>query len=119
MTWKSMSLDHLLSILSHDLEECSAAEREFFRQASIAPTKWSLPPWGDEGGGFWVVAVHLDRVLWYNDIEEGFNVSRFERCGDIRHDEYGCNQDTLRRALPQLQGEPRNAFGPPLRIPKK
>jgi hypothetical protein len=33
------------------------------------------------------VAVHLDRVLWYGDIECGFHVSRFDVPGEIPPDE--------------------------------
>jgi hypothetical protein len=100
-------------MLSDDLSECSADQQGFFRRTSIAPAKWRLAPWGDQGGGFWAVAVYLDRVLWYNDIEDGFNVSRFESQGEIPRDEYWCNQDSLRGALPRMQGEPRPRLGPP------
>jgi hypothetical protein len=54
------------------------------------------------GGGFWVIAVIRDKVLWYNDIEGGFNVSRFDRYGTIPSDEYRSNQDTLTLALREL-----------------
>ena len=49
------------------------------------------------------MAVHADRVIWYNDIEDGFNVSRFEIQGRIPDDEYWCNQDPLRWALAGLE----------------
>jgi hypothetical protein len=88
-------------------------QREFFRRTRIAPAKWRLTPWGDEGGGFWAVAIHRDRVLWYNDIEDGFNVSRFDEHGQIPRNEYWCNEDSLRWALPRLQGEPGTQLGPP------
>ena len=69
------------------LSECSTQQREFFRRASIGPARWRLPPRGDHGGGFRAVAVHLDRVLWYGDIECGFHVSRFDVPGEIPPDE--------------------------------
>jgi hypothetical protein len=113
MTWHPISLADLQAMLSRDLAECSVDQREFFRRASMVPAKWCLAPWGDQGGGFWAVAVHMDRVLWYNDIEDGFNVSRFDIQGEIPRDEYWCNQDSLRWALPRLQGEPGTSSGPP------
>jgi hypothetical protein len=113
MTWRPISLADLQSMLTRELAECSMEQRESFRRSSIAPEKWRLTPWGDEGGGFWVVAVHLDRVLWYNDIEVGFNVSRFNTQGEIPSDEYWCNQDSLRWALPRFQGEPGTWLGSP------
>lgn len=45
--------------------------------------------------GFWAIAVIENRVLWYNDIEEGFNVSNFTEPGTIPSTEYWCNQDEL------------------------
>ena len=113
MTWHPISLTDLQSMLSHDLADCSEEQREFFARASIVPARWRLSPWGDEGGGFWAVAVHEDRVLWYNDIEDGLNVSKFEVTGEIPRDEYWCNQDPLVWALPRLQGEPGTRLGPP------
>ena len=104
MTWHPISLPDLESTVSRELRDCSAEQRAFFARTSVAPAKWHLHPWGDEGGGFWAVAVHQHRVLWYNDIEDGFNVSRFILPGEIPRDEYGCNQDPLRLALPRLEG---------------
>ena len=103
----------LESMLSRDLADCSEEQRAFFARASVAPTKWRLSPWGDEGGGFWVVAVHGSRALWFNDIEYGFNVSEFEIRGEIPGDEYWCNQESLRWAIPMLQGEPGTRREPP------
>jgi hypothetical protein len=48
---------------------------------------------GDEGGGFWVVAILGHKVIWYNDIEGGFNTSTYKKYGQI--DEYKCNQVDL------------------------
>jgi hypothetical protein len=45
------------------------------------------------GGGFWVVAIVGQTVIWYNDIEEGFNRSRYSAYGTI--DDYWCNHDEL------------------------
>ena len=40
-----------------------------------------------------VVAVVGQECVWYNDIEEGFNISRFEEFGRIA--DYWCNQTEL------------------------
>jgi hypothetical protein len=63
MDWEPLSLSELESSLAKQLEECSEADRVFFRSAQIAPAKWILRPWGDEGDGFWAVAVCENRVL--------------------------------------------------------
>ena len=58
------------------------------------PKKWQQHPYGDQGGGFWAVAILGRTVIWYNDIEEGFNVSAYSQYGEIGV--YWCNQDSLR-----------------------
>lgn len=110
--WQPIALAEIQQLLASDLRACSPTQREFFEAARLPPVKWQLSPWGDQGGGFWVVAVHRDRVLWYNDIEGGFNVSRFEVRGRILPEEYSCNQDPLRWALPRLRGDLGQGLGP-------
>lgn len=66
----------------------------------ITPQKWQRHPWGDEGEGFWAVGVIGEMVIWYNDIEDGFNRSHFTTWGCI--DEYRCNQDELHHTLYHL-----------------
>ena len=81
------------------------------------PEKWQCPPWGDMGGGFWVVGLVGSLVLWYNDIEEGFNLSPWTQYGTIG--EYRCSQDELEHALQNLlrlieTGEGFRYMGPPV-----
>jgi hypothetical protein len=88
-------------------------QRAYFKSVAFKPSKWTQAPYGDEGGGFWAIAADDDRVLWYNDIEEGFNVSTFTERGTIPPDEYWCNQDELKFALPASMGGHRWKAGPP------
>ena len=104
MNWEPLSRTELDTLLSRDVSACTELQAALFARIAIAPAKWQLSPWGDEGGGFWAVAVMNDRVVWYNDIEDGFNVSRFEHHGTIPPTEYWCNQDSLRHALHRLTG---------------
>lgn len=67
--------------------------KRFWARVKIRPQKWNLSPWGDEGGGFWVVALIGQECIFYNDIEDGFNISRFSAFGCI--DDYWCNQSEL------------------------
>jgi hypothetical protein len=105
MNWKPMDLAKLESLLATHLADCTDEQRCFFETVRIEPTKWRLSPWGDLGGGFWVVAVHRDRVIWFNDIEDGFEVSRFEVRGEIPEGEYRSSQYVLRWALARLGDE--------------
>ncbi|MDQ2800052.1 MAG: hypothetical protein M3Y13_10450 [Armatimonadota bacterium] len=67
--------------------------KAFWDKINIVPQKWQLPPWGDEGGGFWVVALVGQDCIYFNDIEDGFNISRFETLGVIQ--EYVSEQTEL------------------------
>lgn len=113
MSWKPISRDSLDAIIAADLANATPAQRAVFDAAAVSPLKWQLSPWGDAGGGFWVIAVTGDRVLWYNDIEDGFNVSRFTAPGVIPSTEYWCNQDELLVALPTLVGAAHAGLAPP------
>ncbi len=94
----------------------SPTERRLWDLVRLPPVKWQQEPWGNEGGGFWVVGIIGMQVIWYNDIEDGFNVSRYVREGRI--EEYWCNQDDLRDLLSCLcdrinVGTVQGKLGPP------
>jgi len=113
MTWNPIERSRLEAMLARDLADCAEDQKQLFEQVRIPPEKWKLPPYGDAGGGFWVVAFYRDRVLWSNDIEDGFNVSCYEVAGEIPEAEYWCNQDPLRWALPRLLDELGQRWGAP------
>jgi hypothetical protein len=104
--WTPITRSELDDLLIDQLADCPSELRAAFVQSAIAPQKWSQFPYGDEGGGFWAVAVLGSKVLWYNDIEDGFNVSHFAERGRIPDDEYWCEEDPLKWALPRLIGDP-------------
>ncbi len=72
----------------------------FWQLIKIEPEKWSEPQYGDLGGGFWVVAICGKKVIWYNDIEDGFNISDYKEYGKITG--YYCNQDELNLSVTRL-----------------
>ena len=90
MTWDPITLSELQELMAGDLAEADDDVLAVWEEIRITPTKWSCSPMGDLGGGFWVVAKYAGTVLWYNDIEDGFNTSPFVEDGIIR--EYRCNQ---------------------------
>ena len=75
----------------------TALQRRFWEVVRVVPAKWRQHPYGDCCGGFWVVAIIGQCVVWYNEIEEGFNLLRYSQHGLI--DEYWCNQDQLEWTL--------------------
>jgi hypothetical protein len=113
MDWRPLTRDELQGILERELAECSDEQRGYFKTVAFEPMKWSQSPYGDDGGGFWAIAADDHRVLWYNDIEEGFNVSSFTARGTIPANEYWCNQDKLKFALPALMVGQISKAGPP------
>jgi hypothetical protein len=100
MTWKAISEEDLRFLISAAEVQMSNPERALWQLIAIEPRKWVQSPWGDQGGGFWVVAISGSRCLYYNDIEDGFNWSRFSQYGSI--DEYHCNQNELSDELSYL-----------------
>lgn len=90
-TWKPLTRDELNSMISIALSKYDKDVAADWGQIRIQPEKWKCNPWGDAGGGFWAVATENGKVLWYNDIEDGFNWSPFKEHGVI--DEYWCNQN--------------------------
>lgn len=91
MTWTPITLGELQSLIASDTTDMTATETTLWRRVAIVPEKCARSPWGDEGGGFWVVGVAGANCVYYNDLEDGFNVSAFERWGAIGA--YFCNQD--------------------------
>jgi hypothetical protein len=113
MNWKPIPLEKMQKMLAQELASCTDEQRAYLQRVALpAPQKWQLTPWGDLGGGFWAVAVQRDRVLWYNDIEDGFNVSCFVQRGVIPTAEYRCNDEDVQQALLRLAGETGHSLGP-------
>src|SRR5438105_4529603 len=92
-----------LDILNDDLSHCTSEQHAFFARAKFEPERWKQSPWGDFVGGFWAVASYQGRVLWFNEIEDGFNVSEYQTWGVIPKDQYWCNQDSVDLALQILE----------------
>ena len=93
MDWQPISEVELWNKINLAWERMTIPQRKLWECIRIAPEKWQQHPYGEEAGGFWVVGIFGRTVVWYNDIEEGFNRSRYMVYGEI--DEYWCNQDEL------------------------
>lgn len=98
--WESISREEIEALIAKELAHCTSGQQQLFNSIRVELTKWQLEPWGNEGGGFWVVAKTPSVVLWFNDIEDGFNSSTYVTDGVIG--EYWCNPDELRHALQGL-----------------
>ena len=97
MIWEPITLEELSLEILNGENKMNAEIFSFWNSIKITPIKWIEHELGDEGGGFWAVAKYKNFVLYYNDIEEGFNISEFEREGEIK--EYYAEQDELQHSL--------------------
>jgi hypothetical protein len=93
MAWKPATEEELHNMLHSAWQRMSLPQRRLWEAIRIDPQKWSSSPYGDLGGGFWAVALLAQTVVWYNDIEDGFNQSNYKTHGTIGA--YWCNQDQL------------------------
>ena len=92
--WTPISFEDLSAMITQAEELMGTQAKRIWQLVRLTPPeKWELHPWGDQGGGFWVVAIAGQTCLYYNDIENGFNTSPFTQWGRI--DKYVCDQVTL------------------------
>lgn len=98
--WEPISLEELYDLILDTEKELTSELLNFWELIKIYPEKWKEEKYGNEGGGFWVVGLIGKRIIWYNDIEEGFNISDYVRYGEFS--DYWCNQDKLRYSIQDL-----------------
>jgi len=99
--WKPISLIDLKKEIESGVKLMSQGQLELWRKISIKPEKWIEEEFGKEVGGFWIVAISGNHLVWYNDIEEGFNISTFSTYGKI--EEYWTEQDELQLTINKLE----------------
>lgn len=100
MSWKPISLSGLYEHINNSESRMNNEEANLWELIKIEPVKWKEKKYGKEGGGFWVVGIICNLAVWYNDIEQGFNISRYTKYGEI--DEYWCNQSELHHSINSL-----------------
>lgn len=91
--WRAISREALLKRVAQGVARMSPDQLRLWNVIRIEAQKWQQEPYGREGNGFWVVALIGKTVIWYNDLEDGFNRSRYSSYGVI--DDYWCNHDEL------------------------
>lgn len=99
--WKPISINELNTEIENGLKQMKQDQFDYWQKISIKPEKWIEQEFGKEGGGFWVVAIIGELAVWYNDIEEGFNISTFSTYGEIS--EYKAEQDELHWTINKLK----------------
>lgn len=91
--WEPISESALLDRIEQGRSRMPEAHRRLWDAIRIPPEHWQQHPYGDAGGGFWAVGLIGRIVVWYNDIEDGFNRSVYSTYGAI--DDYWRNDDEL------------------------
>ncbi|GEJ46608.1 MULTISPECIES: hypothetical protein [unclassified Chryseobacterium] len=102
MIWTPITIEEIFAKIYSAEKDFNGNLLNFWDLIKIYPEKWDEVDYGREGGGFWVVGLIGRRVIYYNDIEEGFNISEYSTYGTI--DDYYCNQDDLNVAVLSLYG---------------
>lgn len=100
-TWNPIPLTKLKDLIREGISKMNPEQLVIWNQIIVPLEKWKEDEYGNEGGGFWVVAIDDEEVIWYNDIEEGFNISTFSIRGKI--DEYRAEQDELQWTINKLK----------------
>ena len=98
--WEPITLNKLEEWILRGESELQGELLNFWNLIKITPQKWHEKEYGKEGGGFWVVAIFGNQIIYYNDIEEGFNISSYDTFGHIK--EYWCNQSELNWIIIEL-----------------
>lgn len=95
----TISKVELTELIECDLEDLPIDLQRIWDRIQIEAHK--VPMNGSECGAdqFWVVAKCEDKVVWYNDIEEGFNFCTLNATGEL---EPGFEQWSLGEVLQQL-----------------
>ena len=97
--WIPISLTELEEWISRGELELEGEPLNFWNMIKIPPQKWQEVEYGEDDG-FWVVAIFGNEVIFYNDIEDGFNISPYSIYGQIS--EYACEQSELNWIVERL-----------------
>ncbi|MDH2433789.1 hypothetical protein QCD60_14545 [Pokkaliibacter sp. MBI-7] len=108
MDWKPTSEGEIWDAINESYDQMTLEQRRVWEVIKLCPQKWSQEPYGNEGDGFWVVALIGNTVIWFNDIEDGFNRSTFSEFGKIN--EYRCNQDKLEWQVQNVINQIRDGY---------
>ena len=89
-------MDKVNEIVARDLKLCDSEQLAVFAKYGVRPFTAPIIRY-DKLESVVVVARNGDQVIYYEDVEDGFNVSPVSPDGRVL--EHWCNQDELRFAL--------------------
>ena len=97
--WKPVGIEKLEQIIADDLRSCSADEIAAFEKHRVTPYAVPIIRLGKVEEVL-VVATFGSRILYYEDVEEGFELAELDSKGQIP--DQGCNQYSLEMVLHQV-----------------
>ncbi|MGH1378951.1 MAG: hypothetical protein ACRBB3_09035 [Alphaproteobacteria bacterium] len=100
--WTPINKGELEKIINNDLKLCTPEQLDTWNKYSINPVKAEIERYGGIELVF-LVAIKNDYGMYYEDVEEGFNISPINNDG-LKIHEHWCNQDDLQTALNRWLG---------------
>ena len=101
MSWDSLTREELQRALERAVCALHPSHRDKFKEISVVP--WQVELAERPGKFLWVVAEHQGQLLYYEDIEEGWEVEKRNATGGINGS--SSNQFELKHVMYQLFGE--------------
>lgn len=106
MEWTSATIDEVKKIIEADLKNCDKGQIATFERYAVQPYRAPILRY-EKLESVVVVARRGTEVMYWDDVEEGFNISRMAEDGMVL--DSGANQDDLAVALnawrkPQVSG---------------
>lgn len=96
MTWRPATIEEVKKIVRDDLQQCDDEQLHAFERYAVEPYVAPLLRYGAMEHVV-VVARRGDEVIYWEDVEGGFNISLVGPDGRIL--KHWCNQDELHLAL--------------------
>jgi hypothetical protein len=94
--WQPTTIAEVNEIVAMDLKACDADQLAAFDKYRVEPFSAPIVRYGQPESVI-VVARNGDQVIYWEDVEDGFNVSPISPDGRVL--EHWCNDDQLRFAL--------------------
>ena len=94
--WQPATIEEVSEIVARDLKDCDAEQLAAFAKYRVEPFSAPIVRCGQTDSVV-VVARNGDQIIYWEDVEDGFNVSPISPDGRVL--EHWCNQDGLRYAL--------------------
>ena len=95
--WEPLRREELDALIAVELGATNEGARKLFARIRRDPVLWRQP----SRGFFWAVGIYGPCVLWYDDVESGFGVSKFVQEGSIP--DGTCGFEDLGQALDRLR----------------